>query len=77
MSVQLLDKTRKINKLLHNNNSSKVSGVKFKSSAPGRCKRTFFKGPISLFTLITKKSNTFLKYSNYVFIKYYRQFLKN
>ena len=24
MSVQLLDKTRKINKLLHNNNSSKV-----------------------------------------------------
>ena len=25
MSVQLLDKTRKINKLLHNNNSSKVN----------------------------------------------------
>ena len=25
MSVQLLDKTRKINKLLHNNNSSKVA----------------------------------------------------
>ena len=24
MGVQLLDKTRKINKLLHNNNSSKV-----------------------------------------------------
>ena len=24
MSVQLLDKTRKINRLLHNNNSSKV-----------------------------------------------------
>ena len=24
MSVQLLDKTRKINKLLHNNNSTKV-----------------------------------------------------
>ena len=24
MSVQLLDKTRKINKLLHNNNSQKV-----------------------------------------------------
>ena len=24
MSVQLLDKTRKINKLLHNNNTSKV-----------------------------------------------------
>ena len=25
MSVQLLDKTRKINKLLHNNNSNKVN----------------------------------------------------
>ena len=33
MSVQLLDKTRKINKLLHNNNSSKVvfndTGIKY------------------------------------------------
>ena len=30
MGVQLLDKTRKINKLLHNNNSSKVVGLLMK-----------------------------------------------
>ena len=29
MSVQLLDKTRKINKLLHNNNSSKMIYVMY------------------------------------------------
>ena len=28
MSVELLDKTRKINKLLHNNNSHKVEIIK-------------------------------------------------
>ena len=48
MSVQLLDKTRKINKLLHNNNSSKVvfnaDGSIVETNSLGQKKTTVFQG---------------------------------